>query len=81
MYKGIIFNSSTVRLLSGAFADHVKTNHIRTAVGSNPGRGDVQATLDALASRWTSSWASSACTGTVRSGDLRGGMHLSLRTR
>lgn len=55
MYKGIIFNSSTVR-----FADHVKTNHIRTAVVSNHGRGDVQAKLDALASRWTSSWASSA---------------------
>ena len=60
MYKGIIFNSSTVRLLSGAFADHVKMNHIRTAVVSNHGRGDVQAKLDALASRWTSSWASSA---------------------
>ena len=48
MYKGTIFNSSTVRLLSGALADHVKTNHIRAAVVSNHGRGDVQAKLDAL---------------------------------
>lgn len=46
MYKGIIFNSVTVKLLSGALLDYVRQNHIRTAVVSNHGRADVEKKLE-----------------------------------
>ena len=45
MYKGIIFNSVTVRMLTGALAEHVSRNHIRTAVVSNHGRTEVRERL------------------------------------
>ena len=45
MYKGIIFNSVTVRMLTGALAEHVSRNHIRTAVVSNHGRTEVKERL------------------------------------
>lgn len=48
MYKGIVFNSSTVNLLSGALADIVRRNHIRTAVVSNHGKTEVQEKLDTM---------------------------------
>ena len=47
LYKGIIFNSTTVRALRGQFADTVRKNHIRTAVVSNHGKTEVQEALDA----------------------------------
>ena len=47
LYKGIIFNSTTVRALRGQLADTVRKNHIRTAVVSNHGKTEVQETLDA----------------------------------
>ena len=46
MYKGIIFNSVTVRALKGALADAVRERHIRTAVVSTHRKGDVQAALE-----------------------------------
>lgn len=45
MYKGIIFNSVTVRMLTGALAEYVRKNHIRTAVVSNHGRTEVRERL------------------------------------
>ena len=45
MYNGIIFNSVTVRMLTGALAEHVSRNHIRTAVVSNHGRTEVRERL------------------------------------
>lgn len=47
LYKGIIFNSTTVRALRGQLADTVRKNHIRTAVVSNHGKTEVQETMDA----------------------------------
>ena len=40
-YKGIIFNSVTVRALRGPFADAVRQRRIRTAVVSNHNRTEV----------------------------------------
>lgn len=47
LYKGIIFNSTTVRALRGQLADTVRKNHIRTAVVSNHGKTEVREALDA----------------------------------
>ena len=47
LYKGIIFNSTTVRALRGTLAEAVRTNHIRTAVVSNHSRTEVQEALEA----------------------------------
>ncbi len=47
LYKGIIFNSTTVRALRGQLADTVRKNHIRTGVVSNHGKTEVQEALDA----------------------------------
>ena len=44
-YKGIIFNSVTVRALRGALSDAVRQRRIRTAVVSNHPRGVVNAVL------------------------------------
>ena len=46
LYKGIIFNSTTVRALRGQLADTVRERHIRTAVVSNHGKTEVQEALD-----------------------------------
>lgn len=46
MYKGIIFNSVSVRMLTGSLAEHVCRNHIRTAVVSNHGRTEVRKRLE-----------------------------------
>lgn len=40
-YKGIIFNSTTVKALRGALADAVRERRVRTAVVSNHGRTEV----------------------------------------
>lgn len=40
-YKGIIFNSTTVRSLRGALEEAVRERHIHTAVVSNHGRTEV----------------------------------------
>ena len=47
LYKGIIFNSTTVRALRGQLADAVRERRIRTAVVSNHGKTEVQEALDA----------------------------------
>ena len=47
LYKGIIFNSTTVRALRGELADAVRERRIRTAVVSNHGKAEVQEALDA----------------------------------
>lgn len=46
-YKGIIFNSTTVRALRGPLADAVRQRRIRTAVVSNHGRTEVAEILAA----------------------------------
>ena len=46
-YKGIIFNTNTVRALRGALAEAVEERWIRTAVVSNHGKTGVKAALDA----------------------------------
>ena len=40
-YKGIIFNSTTVRCLRGPLEDAVRERHIRTSVVSNQNRTEV----------------------------------------
>ena len=40
-YKGIIFNSTTVRGLRGSLEEAVRERHIRTAVVSNHSRAEV----------------------------------------
>ena len=45
-YKGIIFNSTTVRALRGALAAAVRERRIRTAVVSNHGRTEVGEVLE-----------------------------------
>ena len=40
-YKGIIFNSTTVRCLRGPLEEAVRERHIHTAVVSNHGRTEV----------------------------------------
>ena len=47
LYKGIIFNSTTVYALRGQLADAVRERRIRTAVVSNHGKTEVQEALDA----------------------------------
>ena len=47
LYKGIIFNPTTVRALRGQLADAVRERRIRTAVVSNHGKTEVQEALDA----------------------------------
>lgn len=47
-YKGIIFNSTTVKALRGPLADAVRERRIRTAVVSNHGRTEVAEILSAL---------------------------------
>ena len=46
LYKGIIFNSTTVRALRGPLADVVRERRIRTAVVSNHGKTEVREVLD-----------------------------------
>lgn len=46
-YKGIIFNSTTVRALRGPLAEAVSANRIRTAIVSNHSQGEVREVLDA----------------------------------
>lgn len=46
-YKGIIFNSNTVRALRGPLAEAVRQKRIRTAVVSNHGRTEVAEILEA----------------------------------
>lgn len=46
MYKGIIFNSTTVHALRGGLLEAVKEHRIRTAVVSNHGRTEVGEVLD-----------------------------------
>ena len=46
MYKGIIFNSETVGLLTGPLAQYVREHNIRTAVVSNHSKTEVKAKLD-----------------------------------
>jgi len=46
-YKGIIFNSNTVRALRGPLAEAVRQRRIRTAVVSNHGRTEVAEILTA----------------------------------
>ena len=45
-YKGIIFNSNTVRALRGPLADAVREHRIRTAVVSNHSKTEVSGILD-----------------------------------
>ena len=45
-YKGVIFNSNTVRALRGPLADAVREHRIRTAVVSNHGRTEVTGIMD-----------------------------------
>lgn len=47
LYKGIVFNSTTVRALCGPLAEAVREHRIRTAVVSNHGRTEVRAALEA----------------------------------
>ena len=47
LYKGIVFNSTTVRALRGPLSDVVRANHIRTAVVSNHSKSEVREALDA----------------------------------
>ena len=47
LYKGIIFNSVTVRAFRGAFADIIRERRIRTAVVSNHNRSEVKESLAA----------------------------------
>ena len=47
-YKGIIFNSVTVRALRGPLGDAVRGRNIRTAVVSKHGKKEVAAKLDAM---------------------------------
>ena len=47
LYKGIIFNSTTVRALRGQLADAVRERRVRAAVVSNHGKTEVQEALDA----------------------------------
>ena len=47
LYKGIIFNSVTVRALRGALADAVRDRRIRTAVVSNHSKTEVYEALEA----------------------------------
>jgi len=51
MYKGIIFNSHTVRCLTGELAQYVREHNIRTAVVSNHGRADVEAKLESVGTK------------------------------
>ena len=46
-YKGIIFNSNTVRVLRGPLAEAIRQRRIRTAVVSNHGRTEVAEILEA----------------------------------
>jgi len=48
MYRGIIFNSNTVRSLVGDLARYVQEHNIRTAVVSNHGRTEVESKLESL---------------------------------
>lgn len=50
-YKGIIFNSNTVRALSGSLAEAVRQRRIRTAVVSNHSRTEVAEILEAYGLR------------------------------
>ena len=45
-YRGIIFNSNTIRALRGSLADAVREHRIRTAVVSNHGRTEVAEILE-----------------------------------
>ena len=47
LYKGIIFNSTTVYALRGQLVDAIRERRIRTAVVSNHGKTEVQEALDA----------------------------------
>ena len=49
LYKGIIFNSTTVRALRGQLADIVRERRILTAVVSNHSKTEVREALDAAA--------------------------------
>lgn len=47
LYKGLIFNSTTVRALRGPLADAVKERNVRTAVASNHSRAGVLEAISA----------------------------------
>lgn len=47
-YKGIFFNSKTVRFLSGDLAEAVRKKNVKTAVVSNHGRKEVAQILEEL---------------------------------
>lgn len=51
LYKGIIFNSTTVRALRGSLADAVRDRHIRTAVVTNHPKKEVGDALEAAGIR------------------------------